>query len=666
MAVETTKYLSGWRTPAAPGIPAVYYNSSQQKLANTGLCNALGDPKNQKVCVTPYWHQIWWSHHLLRLAGEFGAVWNARPGLPGQIETQLGGLNMYESNMPEVQSGGKFQIEISSNDQDLIPCISFLMGANHNTVMLDMGENGGNARIAHHLEHRMGVKPYDIYVRDLQQQLPPAYADGAALDFPGLPAGTVVINDNFPGFDEAIIRRSMLALCDSGPVADECESAWISNSVGVFAECYRGVAQNENAGRDGNRPGIDGFVRGGDVEVPAGSFICNMFTPITKDGIMANMCRDRVVKLVQLSSNLANIRYSIEPLLLAFQHAARQIGLNAMMMFQSTTTAAMVAPSTVLPDNADEIKARVFEGTATAGDNEPSALMYMTSLITGRFYNCKLPNAIMFYGVGDNHHDNGTPFENNDDHGATRGMCLVSVHPAQLKTAMFSGNCSGMVGIPADLGDQASELTFTMARSGSVFAVKGAPGSYENADNEAEFDNGVGMLGHSVILRRDSNVVDPGDYRIVMTSVKRKGEVGSSVMMELEQMPRVIPRAFVPTTNNMSGGWNAALNICHAHMELYSDFDYFSSKELNLGLSQADNGEMVATNGVYRGRLPGYVAIAIASGVPSGPRGATGVFKMPGRKKLRTSSASAAESAQHGVDAAMHGSAADGGEGQQT
>jgi hypothetical protein len=259
---------------------------------------------------------------------------------------------------------------------------------------------------------------------------------------------------------------------------------------------------------------------------------------------------------------------------------------------------------------------------------------------------------MLFYGVGDSSVDGSNQYDNTAEWGAKRGQVPVSVHPAQLPNVLYVGESAGLPGIPFNLDLQAHEASFTLLESGQTYGVRGKGESKVGDDNVIEFDSGTGMLGHSVILRRDSAVDGLGHAKVVM-STATEGVEGNHIQMtiETEDFPRANHRAFVPETNNVAGGWAVAADICHDHMELYSDFDYLSSKELNLGLSVADNGDTIATNDVFRSRLPGYIAIAVASGVPAGPIGATGVYRFPTRKRVRVDEAAMAPAAEEGGQA---------------
>jgi hypothetical protein len=488
MAADTTKELSGYRTlptPGAPGAPGQFYNSSQQKIENNNLCKALGEPKNQQVNVSLLWNRVWWVHHTIRLIEYFGARWNARPVLPIAVDNQLMGLNTYHRTLPYVQSGVLHHIEIREADIDLIPYIYILMGSSHNTFNLDFEATDGNQKIAHHFMHRLPLVEYQIYIVDMQNALPAGIANNHA--YPGLPAQDAIANQPVGVFNEALLRRAMLAICSSGCIAGDMEAAWISNSVGLFAENFRGVASTELIGSDAHHPGSDGLIRGGATPVPNGNGVCTMFTFLTNGSEKTNATRDLMVKLLQCSSELPLIRHVIEPFILAFQHASRQVGMMGPAFFKNARIAGMYSPGVNLSNDADSIKRHVFEGLASAHPMNPSPVMYMTSLILERFFKCKMPDIMMFYGIGDSTANGHSHYDNTEQWGAKRGQVPVSVHPAQLPNALWKGDSAGLPGIPYKLDLQAHETSFRMLESGRLYGVQGRGESRVGSDNVIDF-----------------------------------------------------------------------------------------------------------------------------------------------------------------------------------
>jgi hypothetical protein len=549
------------------------------------------------------------------------------------VDSALGGLNLYQANLPRVQNGATFQVEISVDDMDLVPYIIFLMGASHNTFNINMGAAvAGNEKNPHHHEHRNRAVPYDIYIRDSQQPVPAVIWNNCAL--PGLAQGAAVNNDAVGAFDQAKLRRAMMAICDSAPVGDDAEAAWISNSVGLYSEYYRGVGDANVCGADDMNYGYDGMLRGGTVLIPSGNCVCNLFTVLTKDCTATLGCRNQVGKLLDLSVDIESIRKSTEPFILAFQHAARQVGVTVPVMFPSMPVGGVIRPGVALPANVDAENATAYDNLTTSGLDSPSPMLFMLHLVMARFYNVRLPSTFMFYGFGDNRANAMPPFLSNGDNGANRGECFTSVHPAQLATGVFHQSCVGMVGIPVNIEEQVAEMQFGSVGGGATYVVRGEDGSMERADHVVELDCGVGMIGHAVVLRRDDNVAGLGHYRIAFSSPRVEGETNASIDIEFEDFPRYSRRAFVPIVANDQDGWDVAGMIHYDHMELISDFEVHSAKSLQLGLVSVDGAQTLVQNQVWRSQLPGYVAIAIAAGVPTGPVGAIGMLRYPKRRRF--------------------------------
>jgi hypothetical protein len=253
-----------------------------------------------------------------------------------------------------------------------------------------------------------------------------------------------------------------------------------------------------------------------------------------------------------------------------------------------------------------------------------------------KLFGCTLPDAIMFYGVGCTMLGVLAPFDNNADTSANRGECYTSVHPAQIVSTMFEQGCAGMPGIPVDFEGQAAEMKFSVGGSNTVYVPRGDSDSIQDKSGAIKLDVGQGMLGHSVILRRDDNVVGAGHYRLAFTNPKVEGESGSMVNISFEDFPRHMRRAFVPeAAAGRQYGFNGAARLNHNHIELFADFEAFTAMNLQLGLNSQDNGNVIAGNSVLRSQLPGYIAVAVKAATIAGPSGAPGMVVFSPRKKMK-------------------------------
>jgi hypothetical protein len=174
------------------------------------------------------------------------------------------------------------------------------------------------------------------------------------------------------------------------------------------------------------------------------------------------------------------------------------------------------------------------------------------------------------------------------------------------------------------------ELEFQKA--GNVMLVRGTTGSTD-VGRSVTLDVGIGMLGHSIILRRDDNVVGLGNYRLAMMPPPSPGIAGP-IIATLEDFPRRLRKAMVPTTVVAADGWAAGVPYQDDHMELFADFDHLTGMDLQLGLDSNDNGFIIANNKVLRESLPGYAGVAANATTSSRINGVIGLRTFPPRKRL--------------------------------
>jgi hypothetical protein len=639
LADHTVRHLGGERTPAAGGQAAVYYNSAQQKNENVNFVNGLGDIKSLHVNTSAIWDQVWWAYYVLRLAGSSDAIavtWNARPDPPLSVEVALRGLNHYVDMLPVLSSGSRINIEIGQSDLDIYPYLVLLLGMRQDTLHINYGVNAGNNRTPHLLEVDYDIIDYHIYVRDLQQPLPAAF-NAAAPPLPGLNAGQAANNQAFGVIDEALLSRAMHAICESAPIQADLEASFWANLPYVFAEMFRGVADIHDTGDGAQGAGWDAFVREGGVYAPGGSHICNLLTVLTRDSVQTKNAKSLMSKLLDMTPNVRSMRIVIEPLVVAFQRGARQCGATIPTFFSHQNPAAIVDQANYAMNAVVEVghaRSALFETDAEA----PSVLWTVTEAMVWELYGSSLPATLLYYQVGSmNDTAAACPFDIAAIEPCYRGECLNSVHPAQLASGLLVGSARGLAGIPDHLGEMAAEMEFSNTGADQIQVVKGDSSSRETKEGIV-LDAGINMLGHTVTLRRDSNVAAQGHFRVAI--VPAAFESAGMLQIQFQPFPRNLRRAFVPDVGNLAANWDRGVDLVDDHMELYADFDVLCSMDLALGLDLEDGAYDIATDSNRRRLLPGYTMASTSGPTPTGVTGAKSVLSYPQRKKRRVAGAS--------------------------
>jgi len=636
MATHTAKYLGGWRTPPLAGAPATFYNTGQNKTANINFINQIDGAGTHMVNTTLAWKQIWWAFLEIRsVEASIGATWNNRPTAPTAVVNNLGLLNHYANISAELQNAECHNIEISVADIDLIPCIVFIMGAAADTFNVNQGPSvNGNRVVPHHHAHALPVKGYYIVVRDSAAPLSLLYNLNGTPQ-PGLAINTMAAGQVVGAFNNDILHRTLLALAVSFPVADDAEAAWISTSVGMFAENFRGVRGGLWSGDTARGVGYDAMLRGGATLIPVGSEVCSMLTMFTQSSVGTKECERTVAHLLAMSAGVDNVRTAIEPFIMVFQRASRQIGLTVPMYFPHAEPRNSLRPNAGIPGGALATNAVMYNRTVMAEVQAPGELMEMASAMCEVVLGCTIPRTLMFYGIGDQRSNATGPFANNGDNGANRGECYASVHPAQIVTGLFSEKAAGLAGIPHNLEKVAEELTLKRVGGNGVWLVDGTSGSEETLDEGIKLDVGEGMLGHSIILRRNASAGSSA-FRLGFSPAPANG-TGGTITITFEEFPNYERRAVCPDDdpNNRGGGWNVRADICHNHLELFSDFEAYSVQDLRLGVTEGAGGTAIAQNVHMRSAVPGYIATVLQAQVRAGVYGAVGMMAFPPRKKKK-------------------------------
>lgn len=183
------------------------------------------------------------------------------------------------------------------------------------------------------------------------------------------------------------------------------------------------------------------------------------------------------------------------------------------------------------------------------------------------------------------------------------------------------------------LGELVGELNFRMTGSQQVQLVEGTSGSREKS-SQIVLDAGINMLGHSIVLRRDSNVANQGNFRIAV--VPAAAHDGGAIQIEFSPFPRNLRCAFVPHGGPFNANWGGNAPLVDDHMELYADYDVLATSDLQLGLDSAnDGGYGVATDSNRRLLLPGYTMASVGGPLSTGVTGAQAVLAFPQRKRRR-------------------------------
>lgn len=642
MADRTTKILGGMRTPGQAGgpagqqpVPAIYFNSGQQKTNNVMFINALGGPGKQEVCTSKIWERAWHSYFMLRL-GSTGAptvwTWANRFQGPASTALNLGGLNHYEAVLSELTQGMAINLELRSEDLDLYPMLCYLFGSGRDTFTLNWGDHDGNPRNPHLREVNPDLLPYHIYFADRMQPLPAGF-EIAQPAFAGLPAQAAANNEPVAAINENLLLRAMKLVAECAPIKEDCEAAFWSQLIAVWAELFAGVAHTHVTGMDANHAGWDGFCRSGEARMPGGSHVCNLLTDMTKDSVTSRSAKVMVTQLVELSANVTLMRTCAETLLVGFQRGARQCGATAPIFFSGYDPANFVA-NVAGGGNELTLAQNAAGYLLSATPDMPSVFWSTVDAMMVELYDARLPYPLLFYGIG-NVIATADACPYSEEVPVYYGECLNSVHPVQLAQGLLGESAKGLAAMPIALETMAAEMTFKNVGNNKIMLVTGTTGSSETEEAGLCLDAGVNMLGHSIILRRDDNVQGAGHFRMALMAAPRPGVV-SSILLEFEVFPRQLKRAFVPTVANVANGWDRGVPYQDDHLELFSDFDHLALSDLQLGLdANLNNGFEIANNTNMRSMLPGYASLSVGGARSTGVTGLAGVATFPRRVRRR-------------------------------
>jgi len=627
MAVETKKFLGGIRVPANDDHGAEYFNSGQQHTENLNICKQLGGPNPKQINTTRIWDQVWWAMCILRVGQSTNTTvwrWRNRPAHPASVATQIGGLNHYRDICAKINNGKCVNIEMDEADEDVYGMIVYLLGVRQDTFTMHYGRIGGNDREPHILRVDYETIEYHVYFRDILGPSPIVDEEDPGL--PGLPEGADANGEAVGEFDERLLARALEIIAECAPIPDDCESAWWSNLLLMFGENFHGVHANHYIGRSNQHQGWDAFLREGTLQNPGGNHACNLFTQMTNHSVQTGNTKELVTRLTDLSIDIGRCRTMAEILIVPFQLACRQTGAVVSTFFPRLNPAHFYRNANY------DAEARRMNGKAhaslnIASDSYPPLLMSMVEAMAFKLYGARLPFTLMYYRLGSETAEaHEGPFDQAAGLGACVGQCYTSVHMAQLPSNILEDAAVGLAGVPADLGSLAGEIKFRGTGSNNIMVPIGETNA--RIDGATELEPGINMLGHSITLRRDSNVAGDGHYRVVIGNVPNTDD--GYITFEFQNFPRVIRRAFMPATD---ANWNTGTDHVDDHMELYADFDLLNARELRLGLNTQDGAFDIVNGQARRQMLPGYTQASIGSYISTGVVGIESNIRFPKRQK---------------------------------
>jgi hypothetical protein len=589
----------------AAGNPGAHYNAKELEQQCYTLMDQTGFYAGTECNTVGTWHRIWYNVAQITL-GEIEQnnfnrpYWANRPVNPSSYDHRIGGLNRFNNDASYILTGQKIIIELDIPEADLIPYIDYLLGAGPDTFAWQWGASGGNARRPHLVMKRPVNINYGYVIRDNLNVAPAAVPIDPAL--PGLPANIGIPANTVVGdWSQDLLERAIMVLARSMPIASDIEAGCIKTAIDVSAEQFRGVILQENCGRNEANSGYNAFLDQGETPMPHGNHICNMGTMITEGSTATRAAISRARQCMDMMRRVEGIRALAEMHILPLQLACRQLGLTAAISFPNLQNV-----------NANNVPALGVTSASRGGTlhslvaktvDEPSQLLLTTSLMMQIIYGTVLPESAMYFKYGNIREDAHFPLPQE----ANIGECLTSVHAAQVTNNMLQPEAVGLAGIPNNLDVLAAEARVAMTGVSNATIVGESNSTV--SDGEAQALPGLHMLGHAIIMTRDS-MLQAGDvFEVEVAGFKtvNDGEAthdqtrASAVPLDLHSR-----YAFCESNN-----FNAGALKCRA-MTLFADFDIQRFCDLRLSLPNSPSVSGYLTSADNRARVPGFVAAMIA------------------------------------------------------
>jgi hypothetical protein len=515
-------------------------------------------------------------------------------------------------------------IEIDMVEVPTLPYLNFLLGGDNAMFAFDWGQHGGNNIRPHHTEKNPVVFDYRYIIRDTTGAALPAVND---LGIAGLPNGPAPPGGQVQAFDNSLFGQAIAILARAFPIPQDMEGAFLLEVMNMFAENYRGVDDQWEAGDSEEGRCFGGLMHEGEVTVPTGDLSTSMFTRLTDNRQDTIDAKEIAAKILGMTVDIHEIRKVAEVVNFVIQHSCRRIGLTIPIVFPRVDWAATHVAGVNRP--VDDVNSRrdLNERLGRAGGNgEASVLMHMADILTCKMFNAKLPGPFMVMDFSSNDNNRRAP-----THGQTNlGECLVSVHAAQLPPGMLSPEMIGYAGIPYNIGTMNKELKFQF--NNGYYEAKLVSGCDVKNPNEsnAQFvgGNGQGALGHSIMLRRDANNDDDDVYRVGVTQAMPKG--GNLARMGAIVVHHRIARYAFGEDDN----FNALDQMTHTHIELYSDFDWLSAGDLSFMAPNNARGKAIASSVDTKNKISTYVWAKIMDSQITGRSPMLMVARVHKRRKI--------------------------------
>jgi hypothetical protein len=335
----------------------------------------------------------------------------------------------------------------------------------------------------------------------------------------------------------------------------------------------------------------------GQVQVPSGSFACCMATCLTDRSDATNRARRAAAKAIGIFDAVENSNALAEVYVLMLQHSARAIGLDVAMSFPKIS--ANVSRNEVPAQPFDAISARSALNLVTSNRlDEPSKLNVVASMMCEIVFGGVLPKTALYFSFGARGDNPDCPLYGE----AAMGECLTSIHPAQIAPGMYKREAVGLAGFPNRSDVIAREME--IANTGGTLEVEGLSHSKLSSVGEAVLKPGINMLGHAIILTRDSGLAANNEFTVQVSAVAREGSTyGRSTRGILLRVP-----TYAAFTRELG---MTRTTLERRVMTLFTDFDLHRMADLRLALPSSARGSSVASNADIRSRVPGFVAAVI-------------------------------------------------------
>ncbi|KAL3792086.1 hypothetical protein ACHAW5_000512 [Stephanodiscus triporus] len=596
---------------AAANVPA--FSVSQARMEVVQLVDILGMVNGANISSMHVWHRIW--QNVMRARLTVQAVpgidvpcgWQNRPVNPvgiggvvnGGFVSKNRGINCLRHWAPDIAAGDHLLVEITKDQLYLAPYINYLLGANCDTfTYANFGNQRGTARKPHIA--RKGPVPltYSYLIVDGEEGGGFGVMDLGIAGLPGV-GGAALADQQVQGWDWEVMGAAVNLLAGAIPMLDDMEGAWMLAMIDCFAEPYHGVQNGSAIGSDERYTAYSALFSVGSRAIPKGNLLSCILTRMTCGHTDVVNARSIAAELFILANDIHRVRVCVEPLIYALQLAMRQCGATVPLVFPSANFGQlhMAGIPVPIPNNSD--RSGVHLDLCGLGNSDgPSVCMAMLDLMTVKLYECAVASPFLMLRIG------------NDEAAATCpllgevnvGECFTSVHPAQLPIGVMGKEAQGLAGVQYQLGEQYKEMVIASSPQG--FYVRGIPGTVASERYgriEFQGESGVGMLGHTITLRRASGI-DSQDCRIMMSAITSSGRRETIAGFIIDHAR---PECYAFALPGGFAGNN--LRDPMTRLDLFADFDWLTNNDLTLLLPKAPGGASFAISAAGRDKRASYV-----------------------------------------------------------